>query len=152
MTITCVYSSGWGNTRLVVERVQELLAEQYAIEMKLINAYVAQPEDFSRSKITILACPTYDHGVLHAPFEKLVHATQWVDLTGYVYAIIWLWDNKYDQEYNIASADVLNDFVIDHWWKVIWDHLRINKHPLETLDSIVAPRVKHLSVLIKKHA
>ena len=118
MTITCVYSSGWGNTRLVVEEVKRLLLEWW-YEMELINAHVATSEDFLSTNITVLACPTYDHGVLHTPYEKLLFKADSIDLWWRVYAVIGLWDDKYDKEYNVASADILEKFVQTHWGRLL---------------------------------
>lgn len=136
MTITCVYSSGWGNTRLVVERLQELLAAQW-VKVTLINAVNAVPADFCRSEsdVTVLACPTYDHGVLHTPFATLLHAAKDVALEWKRFGVIGLGDDKYDQEYTMYSADILEEFVGKQWWTVIVPALRINKHPLRSLEK-----------------
>jgi len=151
MTLSCIYSSGWGNTRLVVERVKELLLVEW-IDMKMINAHVASPEDFLSSEITLLAAPTYDHGVLHAPYEKLLFNAAESDLQWKYYAVIALWDDKYDKEYNMESAVLLEQFVTDHWGILLLDALRINKHPLRALEESLPQWTADLLILAKKYA
>lgn len=142
-TIDAIYSSWWGNTRLVLERVQELLAKE-RIDLILHNAITAHPEDLTRHDITILAAPTYDHGILHYPFAKLLQQSEDLDLTDYSYAVIGLGDNKYDAEYTVESAQILEEFVITHQWNLICEPLKINKHPIDQLTGNVEQRAQQL--------
>lgn len=151
MNVTCVYSSWWGNTRMVVDTIAEVFSDAW-ITLSLVNAYVALPEDLIKTDVVILAAPTYDHGVLHAPFEYLLHTTDAENIQMYTkrYAVVGLGDNKYDNEYNIESATLLEQFVINHGWRVICDSLKINKSPIDQLAA-VRDRAHALVRILKPH-
>lgn len=136
MEITIIYSSGGGNTKLVVDKVAEILWASWH-SCTLINVLVAQPEHFENNELTILAAPTYDHGILHKPFEVLLDQADKVHLNGNKFAIIWLGDNKYDAQYHIESATILMEWVQDHDWEILGDGLLINKSPVGQLDTTV---------------
>lgn len=142
-TIWAVYSSWGGNTRLLLDRIQERL-EQESIEMICHNAITASTEDLTRYDLTILAAPTYDHGILHTPFETFLRKSNEIDLTNHSYAVIGLGDDKYDAEYNVESATLLEEFVREHHGRLICESLKINKHPISQLTWTVRQRVDKL--------
>ena len=141
--ITIIYSSWGGNTTLVVKKVAEILKEN-AFDVELINALVATPDDLTKTKYMILAAPTYDHGIIHEPFDRLLLKSSEIDLQWVNYAVIWLGDSKYDQEYTVESAPILETFITDHKGKLIVSALKINKSPIPYLDSIITSRTTNL--------
>ncbi len=142
MDITILYSSGGGNTKLVVNVIAEELSAAN-IQPVLVNASVATPEDMTRTPIQILAAPTYDHGVLHTPYERYLDRCNECTLEGHQYAIVGLGDNKYDDEYNMESAPLLIDFVKEQGGSILGNALKINKSPVDQLDTVRA-RTKEL--------
>lgn len=141
--ITIIYSSWGGNTKLVVDKVSEIITEQ-DFQVELINAIVATPEDLTKTQHMILAAPTYDHGIIHEPFDRLLLKSTEIDLQWVNYAVIWLWDSKYDQEYTVESAPILEAFVTKHNWNVLCNSLKINKSPIPHLDSTITSRTTNL--------
>lgn len=150
MQIPIIYSSWWGNTRLVVERIAAILS-QAGHTCILYNAFTAQAACLHDAPLCILAAPTYDHGVLHAPFERYLDICQELKLDGHSYAIVWLWDDKYDTEYNIESAEILAEFVVQHGGTVLEPWLLINKSPVDQLDTLVADWTNTLLTSIASH-
>lgn len=141
--ITIIYSSWGGNTTLVVKKVAEILGEN-KFDVELINAIVATPENFTKTQHMILAAPTYDHGIIHAPFERLLFHAKDVDLSWNTYAVIWLGDNKYDEEYNVETAPILEAFVTQQHGTLMTSALKINKSPIPHLDSTITSRTTNL--------
>ncbi len=134
--IWCVYSSGWGNTRLVVDYIWEVFDAKW-ITFEKTNALVAETHDLTRYTTMILAAPTYDHGVLHRPYENFLYRCKDVDLRWYQFGIVWLWNDTYDAEYTCESALLLQEFVLSHGGELCGDLLKIHKCPLPVLHSNV---------------
>jgi flavodoxin len=135
MNITIIYSSWGGNTKLVVDKITETLQEQ-TIHVEIIPASIATPADLTSTKYILLAAPTYDHGILHAPMDCLLLSAQEVDLSKISFAIVWLWDEKYDQEYTIEAALILEAFVTQQWGTLLHESLKINKSPVDKLNLV----------------
>jgi len=133
--LTIIYSSWWGNTRLVVDKISEIL-HTFAIQVELLNASVAKSQDLVKTPHMLLAAPTYDHGILHAPMDRLLLWAQDIDLSGISFAIVWLWDEKYDQEYTVEAAPILESFVTSHGGILLHESLKINKSPVGQLDTV----------------
>ena len=148
--VTLIYSSWWWNTTLVVTKVAEILEENH-ISVELINGIVAIPEDLTKNNFTILAAPTYDHGIIHEPFDRFLRAAETLDLSWHIYACIWLWDSKYDQEYTCESATILESFIKEHWWICLWNNLTSNKSPVHQLDTHVTQRAHTLLTKLATH-
>jgi glutaredoxin len=75
--------------------------------------------------------------------------SQQLDLTGHNYGIIGLGDDKYDQEYNVESAPILEEFVIQHGGEISVPSLQINNSPIGQLDHLVLPRANALAAKIR---
>ena len=136
--ITVLYSSWWWNTRTVVEYIAQECSS-YDFVIKSITSVTK--EDLNASDVVVLAAPTYDHWVLHKPYERFLDAAKDVVLNR-SYVVIWLWDNKYDNEYNVESAPILEWFIKNHWGSLLCDSLKINKNPINQLDTLVKSRVE----------
>lgn len=131
MNIWYFYSSWWGNTRLVGEYIAQQLKSDH--ELIFENVGTNDTKTLDDYDHIIFAAPTYDHGVLHEPFYHWM-MSQDSDLSKKKIAIIWLWDDKYDKQYKVESAKILEDFVSQHGWSLLISSLRINKHPLPQLQ------------------
>lgn len=129
--IQIIYSSWGGNTKLVIDTIQ-VICEQQWITVDTKKAVLAESKDLFSHDLTILACPTYDHGVLHSPMENFLHICEHekVNLTWQNFVLVWLWDSKYDKEYTIEAAVLLEEFVYTHEWTLLFETLKIHKSPL----------------------
>ncbi len=136
---------------MVVDTIADVFSDAW-ITLTLVNAYVALPQDLIKTDVVILAAPTYDHWVLHAPFEYLLHTADAENIQMYTkrYAIVGLGDSKYDTEYNLEAAALLEQFVTEHGGRVICDALKINKSPVDQLAT-VRERANALVHVLKPH-
>jgi len=136
--IQIVYGSNSGNTKMVCEYLQMQL-EKAGLEV-LIDRGEHFPEDqLVGHDLLILACSTYGHGQLEDHFKKAFWPRiQDLDLKGQRCAVIGLGDSRYDTDYNIESAKILEHYVMSHNGELIQKSLLINKSPLPQLESKVA--------------
>lgn len=142
MKIQIRYSSWGGNTKLVVQQVMQDLQKGWH---EVLMQHVVGAEMLNLdTDVTILAAPTYDHGVLHTPMQRFLNASDANDLTWNKCAVIGLGDSKYDAEYTIESAKILEDFVTSHGGELIADSLRIHKSPVDQLER-VSERVENVT-------
>ena len=139
MHIWYFYSSGWGNTRLVWEYISQHLNGDHGLILE--NVGTKDIKTLDEYEFIILAAPTYDHGVLHEPFYRWI-MQQDIDLSSKKIAIIWLWDDKYDKQYNVESAKILEDFVAKNNGKLLIPSLRINKHPIPQFEWEIKKRIE----------
>ena len=84
----------------------------------------------------VFACGTYGHWVLQGHMRALLEKrAKDVDLTWVRCAVIWLGDDKYDKEYNVEAANILEKFITDRWGELCVPSLRINKDPVSQLEG-----------------
>lgn len=83
------------------------------------------------------------------PFEMVLRAFGDGTLQGY-YVVIGLGDEKYDAEYVIESAALLEEFVVSHGGTLLMDSLRIHQNPIDQLDGVVTERAERLAMHCKK--
>lgn len=134
---------------MVVDTIAAVFQDAW-IELVVVNAVSALPDDLLATPLTILAAPTYDHGVLHAPYAYLLHTADSLQMYTKLYAVVWLGDDTYDSEYNIEAVSLLEQFVQDHGGRVICQPLKINKSPVDQLDT-VRDRARALITNIKPY-
>ncbi len=109
--------------------------------MDFIDVAVSLPENIlSDYNQLIFAAPTYDHGVLHEPFYRFLQAHKNRDLSNHGCAVIGLGDAKYDAQYNVESASLIETYIQEQKGTLITPSLRINKHPLGQLETLVNQR------------
>jgi flavodoxin I/flavodoxin II len=136
-TIQIVYGSNGGNTQLVCEYIAD--------KMKTLGhqVYNARCEHFPTNKLTqcdvlVLACPTYEHGSLEPSFEKnFWPRIQDLDLKQQACAVVGLGDIKYDIDYHIESARILQKYIETHNGRLIHPSLMISGKVLPLLDKLV---------------
>jgi flavodoxin len=63
-------------------------------------------------------------------------------------AAIGLGDNKYDNEYNMESANILDNYITTHNGNICIEPLKINKSPLPHLYNNVETWVQHFIKII----
>lgn len=134
--INIIYGTISGNTELVVKQVAQQLQQQARHQSELQRVELSSPEDLTKEQITVLACGTYGHGVLQDYFDHFIQQAENVDLTDHCYAVIALGDHKYDKEYNLEAAKVLETFVTERNGKLLLPALRINQSPIPQLERI----------------
>jgi flavodoxin len=89
---------------------------QASHEVSFSKAVVSSFADLTKADLTILACPTYDHGLLHTPFDVFLQSAREakVDLKDQQFVLIGLGDPKYDKDYLVESVRLMQEFVTEH--------------------------------------
>ncbi len=130
-----IFGSGGGNTTLVCEKVASVL-EKNGIEVELKNVKLATSEDLD-CEFLILASPTYGHGLLENYMAKFIYKASLskVNLKNTKAAVIGLGDDKYDADYFIESAKILEQFLKEHEATSLLPALKIAYSPLPKLEN-----------------
>ena len=149
MKVQCIYYSGGGNTRLVVDEVNEILKSNN-IEVNIKEAAIATAEDITDNDNIILACPTYDHGLLSKTYYDFLARLSDIDLSSKNIAIIGLGDSKYDQEHTVEAASILEKYVSEHNGKLVTKTLRINKSPIDRIEKQIIPWSEELAAKLSE--
>lgn len=125
------YASTAGNTYIVVSYLRDLLISKwYCVELYC----VMNNQKILPACAYIFASGTYGHGLLQEHMEKFIYKyNKSIDLQNTACWIIGLWDDKYDAQYNVESANLLSEFVDSHNGKMTWESLKIIKSPLPHL-------------------
>ena len=132
--IQIVYGSNSGNTQMVCQYVADFLErEGHTVALDRCEHY---PENaLTGHDLLILGCSTYEHGELEDHFKvSFWPRIQKVDLAGQRCAVIGLGDSKYDTDYNVESARILQKYVETHNGELVHENLMINKCPLSQLE------------------
>ena len=151
------YSSISGNTALVAEAIRDSLwkagieltlqnvaentlwhplkstecqvpsAQTEAEKIGTLNSKLGTSPDF-----ILLGCGTYGHGQLQNMLRQCLEKT-WKDvyLAGISCAAFGLGDHRYDREYNIYAANLLEDWLREHGGNILCPALRINRSPIK---------------------
>lgn len=147
--ILIIFGSTSGNTELIVDHIAALLrALGHEVELKPGETTTFNQDATADHDLTILASPTYGHGALQ---EYMVHINQQVATAnnqGHKFAVIGLGDPKYDRNYNIESAIILENSVKKSGGELIIESLKINKSPIPHLKSTVETWVSELNKLL----
>lgn len=149
-TVHIIYGSTSGNTEIVSEMVQKVLEERgLLVTRKRVEN--SQPDDIFQADYTILASSTYGHGVLQDHFIPYAQKLEHLDFSGQCFAVIGLGDPKYDRQYNIESANILEHLVRERKGTLLNHALRINAMPLRHLEDTVQKWAENLAEEIKHH-
>jgi flavodoxin len=120
---------------MVVEFISEILLS-LGIEIHIKRVQYATQDDIKTSDVCVFASPTYEHGKLQEDFEPFVEKMKNVDLKGKPCAVIGLGDSKYEREYHLESARILEAFVESIHGTLVHRSLRITKTPVNFFDRI----------------
>ena len=142
--ILIIFGSTGGNTELVVDKVTEIL-ESKGHQVDIRRAEESSYEDFQDYDLYLLASPTYGHGVLQHEFQKLADQLKNQDLSGKKFAVIGLGDQRYEKEYLLESAKILEKLVKDHKGELVHVSLRILNTPVQYLDTTITAWAEQLS-------
>ena len=137
MNIQIVYGSTGGNTQLVCQFVtQQLEAAGFNVNCDRCEHFPV--ENLIGHDLLILAAPTYEHGQL----EDHMRISFWpriqsLDLQKQACTVIGLGDHKYDTDYHIESARILEKYVLTHNGEMAFPKLMVSRCPLGQLDGLV---------------
>ena len=112
-----------------------LIKKKFKVDVKraeLISAKELLDYDFC-----ILASPTYGHGSLEGYMTRFVKGLKEIDLKGKPCAVIGLGDPKYEQQYHIESAPILEKKLTDAGGKLLLPALRISMTPVMHLKGFI---------------
>lgn len=140
-----VYGSVGGNTELVCSLLAEKIVSA-GVSVKLSKAKVNTFDDLEDSKLYVFASPTYGHGQLEKYMAKFVasYKNSKFDCQGRKFAVIGLGDKKYDDDYFIESANILERFIIDNGGQLLCPSLKIGGCVYKDLDMIVSSFSKNI--------
>ena len=146
-SVLFVYGSTGGNTEMVVENVSELLkAKKHKVVIQ--RAETSDVKEILKYDVCVLASPTYGHGLLEGHMAKFVKGLKEVDLKGKPCAVIGLGDPKYEAQYHIESAPILEKRLTDAGGKILLPALRISRTPVMHLKGIIPNWANQLLKLI----
>lgn len=132
------YGTTSGNTELVVDQIVRILEDKgHQTETKRIE--LARPEDLLKTKVLVLASPTYGHGLLQeevASFLSQIKASG-ISLQGKPCAVIGLGELRYDAEHHIESAELLKQFVEEQGGRLLVPPLRVSRSPVLHLQGVI---------------
>ena len=111
--VRCIFGSTSGNTELAIDKIADLLqkAGHQVIVQRVENSKV---EDLKGNDLCLLAAPTYGHGLIQEHFAPFLTEMKTQDLSGHKYAVVAVGDVKYEREYHLESAKILEDAVKDY--------------------------------------
>ena len=135
-TVLFIYGTTSGNTEMVVESIAEFL-EKKKFKTVIQRAEESDAKDILKYDVCILASPTYGHGLLEEHMFKFVKGLKGMHLKGKPCAVIGLGDPKYEAQYHIESAPILEKGLTDAGGKIILPALRISMTPVMHLKGLI---------------
>lgn len=135
-TILFIYGSVGGNTQMAVEAVAGFLGgAKWGIRIQ--KAELSRPEDLAGAEVVVLAAPTYGHGSLESTMGEFVAKLKSDSLRGKPCAVIGLGDPRYEVQYHLESAAILEKVVADAGGKLLIPSLRISRTPVMHLRGFI---------------
>ncbi|MFC1655829.1 flavodoxin domain-containing protein [Patescibacteria group bacterium] len=147
-SVLIIFGSTGGNTEIVTDEVAEVLSNS-GHKVTVQRAEESDVKDLKGYSLYIFASSTYGQGLLQDHMLKFFYKVKQTSLKGKKCAVIGLGDNKYNTEYVIESAKILEKGIKEIGGKLIVPALRINKTPVPYLDTSVKDWAKKLSKAIK---
>jgi flavodoxin len=135
-TVLFIYGSTSGNTEMVVESIAEFL-EKKKFKTVTQRAEISNAKDILDYDVCILASPTYGHGLLEEHMAKFVKGMKGISLKGKPCAVIGLGDPKYEAQYHIESAPIMEKVLTDAGGKLVLPALRISMTPVMHLKGLI---------------
>ncbi|MCB9809357.1 flavodoxin domain-containing protein [Candidatus Peribacteria bacterium] len=133
--ILVLYASTGGNTAWVAQQIHRTLAEQ-GLQSTLLPVERCTQQQLESAGVLLWGSPTYGHGHTDLRCARLLQQVQGAQLEGKPCAVFGLGDTKYDADYHIESATILEDFITSHGGHLLTSALRIDKSPLPHLPAI----------------
>jgi len=144
--VLIVFGSTGGNTELVTDKVSEVLTTKNH-KVTVQRAELTKESDLSKYKYIIFAASTYHQGLLQEHMLKFMYYLK--SLKGKKCAAIGLGDPKYNIEYVVESAKLLEEGIKEKGGEIIQTALRIVKSPVPHLNGSVKDWTTKLSKLLK---
>lgn len=143
--IQVVYGSGGGNTEFLCGLLKDKL-EGAGVMTELKKSKVSNFDDLHGANLYILASPTYGHGQLEKYMGRFIRGFQksHFEMKDVNFAVIGLGDKKYDDDYYIESANILENFVKDNGGVLAVESLRIGGCVYSDLDDKLDHFVKSI--------
>ena len=132
---------------MVVEFVADM-AKKKGHKVSVKRAEVCSTNEIKKHDVCVLASPTYGHGLLEAHMAKFVKGLKEIDLKNKPCAVIGLGDPKYEAQYHIESAPILEKKLTDAGGKILLPALRISRTPVMHLKGLIPNWTKQLINLI----
>jgi flavodoxin len=148
VTILFVYGSVGGNTQMAVESIAGLL-DAKKFKPVLRRAEQCDPKELLKADVCVLASPTYGHGSLETTMEAFVEKMRGMDLKGKPCAVIGLGDPRYEAQYHIESAPLLEKAITEAGGKLVIPSLKISRTPVMHLKGFIPAWAEQLNVAIK---
>ncbi|MBA4336154.1 hypothetical protein C0416_00070 [bacterium] len=147
-SVLIIFGSTGGNTELVCDEVSQILSETKH-KVTVQRAEKSIPSDIKKYNYCILAGSTYGQGLLQEDINKFIKQCSPNDFLKRKFAIIGLGDNKYNTEYVIESAKILEKTVTENGGILISPTLRINKTPVVYIETTIKTWAENLSKQLK---
>jgi len=143
-SVLIIYGSTGGNTELVCDKVSEVLSSSnHRVIVK--RAEQSSVSDLEGFDVLVFASSTYGQGLLQDYIEPLYFEIKKTGLNGKKCAVIGLGDNKYNVEYVVEAARILENMVKDSDGELVIPPLRINKTPVVQLNTSIKEWAEKLS-------
>lgn len=146
-SILFIYGSTGGNTEMAVKAVSSLFDRKFKV--KLCRAEVCDPNEMIKADVCVLASPTYGHGLLEDHMRAFLGKMKAIDLKSKPCAVIGLGDPKYEAQYHIESAPILEKVLSDAGAVLVTPALRISGPPVMHLNGLIPFWTKQLLSKIK---
>jgi len=148
VSILIIFGSTSGNTELVCDKVSQVLREKkYKVVVQ--RAEQSTPSDINKYTYCILASSTYGQGILQDHMLKFIKKCSRANFKDKKFAVIGLGDNKYNTEYIIESAKILEKKITENDGVLLTPSLRINKTPVLHLEDTIKTWAMNLSKKLK---
>lgn len=142
-----IYGTTGGNTQMAVESAAHIL-EGKGHKVALQRAEISDPKDLLKYDACVLASPTYGHGHLQEYMAAFVAKMKKVDLKGKPCGVISLGDPKYNPEFHLESAVLLEKAIQGSGGKLLPPSLRISRSPIIYLDTLLKTWAENLSITL----
>lgn len=135
-SILIIYGSTGGNTQMVVEAVVGHLKEA-GVSADCQRAEQSNIEDINKADVVVLASPTYGHGILERYMEAFCEKLKHVDFNKKQMSVIGVGEAKYELQYHLESARILEDLIQDCGGEMILPPLKISGSPVRHLTGFI---------------
>jgi flavodoxin I len=135
-SILIIYGSTSGNTELVCHEIAAHIEENFPdFQVSLQRAELSAVSDIAAYDFCILAASTYGHGIVQDHMVIFLKDFKKQDASGRKFAVIGLGDAKYDREYHIESAYILEEAIKAQKGEIICKPLMMTGNPVWKLQA-----------------
>lgn len=149
-SVLIIYGSTGGNTQLVCEKVCQVLTEKgHQVSVQRVEASALT--DMNTPEVIIWGASTYGHGVLQDYFIPFLEAAtkENYDFKGKPCAVIGLGDPKYEEQYHLESAFILEKAAQAAHATLLTPSLLVSGPPVRHLNGLVQKWAEKLAETLK---